>query len=195
MKNAEELLKELTLEEPPDDAELLRYSNEFWRQAVTSVEGAYSLDKEPEPIPDLTLLNPTLSLPLYGTSIALTGRYVLGVNMKGKKYKSDPNSTVLFVGFQATGTLGRLILDGRESVRILGEYKPVRARIERIEGFSAHADQKELCDWLRTCAAKPRRVFITHGEPDAAFGLSRAIRATLSWEAYIPSYKEEITLN
>ena len=86
--------KELSLEEPPDDAQLLRYSNEFWRQAVTSVEGAYTLDKEPEPIPDLTLLNPTLSLPLYGTSIALTGRYVLGLNMKGKKYKSDPNSTV-----------------------------------------------------------------------------------------------------
>ncbi len=86
--------KELALEEPPDDAQLLRYSNEFWRQAVTSVEGAYTLDKEPEPIPDLTLLNPTLSLPLYGTSIALTGRYVLGVDMKGKKYKSDPNSTV-----------------------------------------------------------------------------------------------------
>ncbi|MBO5911593.1 MAG: hypothetical protein J6Q05_05360 [Elusimicrobiaceae bacterium] len=86
--------KELTLEEPPDDAQLLRYSNEFWRQAVTAVEGAYTLDKDPEPIPDLTLLNPTLSLPLYGTSIALTGRYVLGVNMKGKKYKSDPNSTV-----------------------------------------------------------------------------------------------------
>jgi len=86
--------KELTIEEPPDDAQLLRYSNEFWRQAVTSVEGAYTLDKDPEPIPDLTLLNPTLSLPLYGTSIALTGRYVLGLQLAGKKYKSDPNSTV-----------------------------------------------------------------------------------------------------
>ncbi len=86
--------KELTIEEPPDDAQLLQYSNEFWRQAVTSVEGAYTLDKDPEPIPDLTLLNPTLSLPLYGTSIALTGRYVLGLQLSGKKYKSDPNSTV-----------------------------------------------------------------------------------------------------
>ncbi len=86
--------KELTLEDPPDDAQLLHYSNEFWRQAVTSVEGAYTLDKDPEPIPDLTLLNPTLSLPLYGTSIALTGRYVLGLRLSGKKYKSDPKSTV-----------------------------------------------------------------------------------------------------
>ena len=83
---------ELTLEDPPDDAELLHYSNEFWRQAVTSVEGAYELDKGPEPIPDLTLLNPTLSLPLYGTSIALTGRYVLGMKMAAKKYKEASKS-------------------------------------------------------------------------------------------------------
>ncbi|MBR4355032.1 MAG: hypothetical protein IKP96_00440 [Elusimicrobiaceae bacterium] len=82
----------LVLEDPPDDAALLHYSNEFWRQAVTSVEGAYKLDNEPEPIPDLTLLNPTLSLPLYGTSIALTGRYVLGFKMASKKYKEASKS-------------------------------------------------------------------------------------------------------
>ena len=82
----------LTLEEPPDDAALLHYSDMFWRQAVTAVEGAYKLDNEPEPIPDLTLLNPTLSLPLYGTSIAMTGRYVLGLKMAAKKYKEPSKS-------------------------------------------------------------------------------------------------------
>ncbi|MDO5764511.1 MAG: hypothetical protein Q4P84_02260, partial [Elusimicrobiales bacterium] len=86
--------EELALEDPPDDADLLRYTNEFWRQAVTAVEGAYRLDKEPEPIPDLTLLNPTLSLPLYGTSIALTGRYVLGFKLAAKRYKEDPNNDI-----------------------------------------------------------------------------------------------------
>ncbi len=86
--------KELTLEDPPDDADLLKFTNEFWRQAVTSVEGAYKLDKDPEPIPDLTLLNPTLSLPLYGTSIALTGRYVLGFKMAAQKYKQDSNNDI-----------------------------------------------------------------------------------------------------
>lgn len=82
----------LALEDPPDDAALLHYSDAFWRQAVTSVEGAYKLDNEPEPIPDLTLLNPTLSLPLYGTSIALTGRYVLGFKTAAKKYKEPSKS-------------------------------------------------------------------------------------------------------
>lgn len=86
--------RELALEDPPDDADLLKYTDNFWRQAVTSVDGAYSLDKEPEPIPDLTLLNPTLSLPLYGTSVALTGRYVLGLKMAAKKYKKDANNDV-----------------------------------------------------------------------------------------------------
>ncbi len=84
----------LAVEDPPDDAELLKFTNEFWRQAVTSVEGAYKLDNEPEPIPDLTLLNPTLSLPLYGTSIALTGRYVLGFTMAAQKYKQDANNDI-----------------------------------------------------------------------------------------------------
>lgn len=86
--------RELALEDPPDDAQLLKYTDAFWRQAVTAIDGSYALDKEPEPIPDLTLLNPTLSLPLYGTSIALTGRYVLGLKMAAKKYKKDANNDV-----------------------------------------------------------------------------------------------------
>ena len=83
---------ELALEDPPDDAALLHYSEAFWRQAVTAVDGTYQLDKGPEPIPDLTLLNPTLSLPLYGTSIALTGRYVFGLKMAQKKFKEPSKS-------------------------------------------------------------------------------------------------------
>ena len=86
--------KELQIEDAPDDAQLLKYSNDFWRQAVTAVEGDYVLDKEPEPIPDLTLLNPTLSLPLYGTNVALTGRYMMGFRLNSKRYKTDTNNDV-----------------------------------------------------------------------------------------------------
>ena len=91
-KAAEE--KELIIEDAPDDAQLLKYTNEFWRQAVTAVEGDYTLDKGPEPIPDLTLLNPTLSLPLYGTNLALTGRYVIGFRLDAMRYTQDTNNTV-----------------------------------------------------------------------------------------------------
>ncbi|MBR3899341.1 MAG: hypothetical protein IKJ44_03620 [Elusimicrobiaceae bacterium] len=86
--------EELIIKDTPDDAQLLKYTNEFWRQAVTAVEGDYSLDKEPEPIPDLTLLNPTLSLPIYGTNIALTGRYVMGVKLDAKRYMEDANNDI-----------------------------------------------------------------------------------------------------
>ena len=86
--------RELVVEEAPDDAQLLKYTNEFWRQAVTAVEGDYNLDKEPEPIPDLTLLNPTLSLPLYGTNVALTGRYMVGFRFNAKRYTKDANNDI-----------------------------------------------------------------------------------------------------
>lgn len=86
--------QELQIEDTPDDAQLLKYTNEFWRQAVTAVDGDYSLDKEPEPIPDLTLLNPTLSLPLYGTNVALTGRYMVGFKMNSKRYTQDTNNDI-----------------------------------------------------------------------------------------------------
>ena len=84
----------LKIEEAPDDAQLLKYTNEFWRQAVTAVDGDYALDKEPEPIPDLTLLNPTLSLPLYGTNVALTGRYMVGFKLDAKRYSQDANNDI-----------------------------------------------------------------------------------------------------
>lgn len=93
-EQAEARAEELAVDEPTDNPNLLQYSNDFWRQAVTAVEGDYSLDKEPEPIPDLTLLNPSLSLPLYGTNVALTGRYVLGFKLDAKRYKQDANNDI-----------------------------------------------------------------------------------------------------
>ncbi|MEP6636933.1 MAG: MBL fold metallo-hydrolase, partial [Acidobacteriota bacterium] len=78
---------------------------------------------------------------------------------------TDPNTTIVFVGFQAAGTLGRRIQDGEKEVRILGKWVPVRCRIARIGGFSAHADWKEVLRWLEGMPAAPRRTFLTHGEP------------------------------
>ncbi len=81
---------------------------------------------------------------------------------------SRPQSTIMFVGYQAVGTLGRRILDGDPEVRILGANYPVKARIVQIPGFSAHADREELLHWLSSLPKPPRKLFIVHGEAESA---------------------------
>ena len=89
----------------------------------------------------------------------------------------DPNTTVLFVGFQAENTLGRKLLRGDKTARIYGEEHEVRARMEKIDGYSAHADEGEMLDFINAIPNRPKHVFVVHGEPDAtaamATGLAR----------------------
>jgi metallo-beta-lactamase family protein len=103
-------------------------------------------------------------------------------------------STILFVGYQAHGTLGRLIVDGRKEVRIHGKIYPVRARIEQIQGFSAHADDQDLMRWIGSLKFPPKRVFVTHGEKKAALALSKKIKTNLKWAVSIPQYLDEFSL-
>lgn len=97
-------------------------------------------------------------------------------------------STVLFVGYQAEGTLGRRILEGEKKVKIHGEEIAVRADIEVIDGYSAHADQKGLLDWLRRFRKRPRKVFLVHGEEEALNALERVIEAELGLDVQIARY-------
>jgi len=104
-------------------------------------------------------------------------------------------STILFVGYQAAGTLGRQIVNGTKRVRILGQYYPVRARIAQLNGFSAHADRDGLVRWLSSLRKPPRRVFVTHGELDASQHLAGLIRSRHGWETIVPSYQEQVFLD
>ncbi len=104
-------------------------------------------------------------------------------------------STILFVGHQAKGTLGRRILDGEREVRILGRTRRVYAKIKSIDGLSAHADRSGLSDWLSPLEAPPRRLFLTHGEEDASLALARTIRDRLGWEATVPEYASVVDLD
>lgn len=106
-----------------------------------------------------------------------------------------PESTILFVGYQAVGTLGRIILDGAQEVRILGEMHRVRARIARISGFSAHADRDELTRWLKSLGNQPQCTFVTHGEPEAAAAFSEHLQNDLGWETKVPSYLDKVSLH
>ena len=104
-------------------------------------------------------------------------------------------NTVLFVGYQAVGTLGRHILEGSREVRIHGKQHVVQARIRRINGFSGHADREELQSWLSYLKKPPRQIFITHGEPDAASALAETLNKKNHLTNYIPKYAEELILS
>lgn len=108
---------------------------------------------------------------------------------------SRPESTILFIGYQAEGTLGRHIISGARSVRIFGQPRTVRARIEQINGFSAHADKNELLRWLSRLEVHPKQIFITHGEIEAAEKFLEFITEKTGFEATIPIYNSRIALD
>ncbi len=110
------------------------------------------------------------------------------------RYLSDPNSTILFIGYQAVGTLGRLILDGAKVVKIHGEEILVRCKVVKIGGYSAHADQKRLLEWLRPMRKTIKKLFLVHGEPDSMKILSVKIEDELAISTVAPSISSEFVL-
>lgn len=106
----------------------------------------------------------------------------------------DARNTVLFAGYQAAGTRGRLLVDGAKTVKIHGHMIPVHARIELVESMSAHADSIEILRWLSGFTRSPRRTFIVHGEVPAMEALSSSIRAKLGWDTYMPRHLEKVDL-
>jgi metallo-beta-lactamase family protein len=107
----------------------------------------------------------------------------------------DPKATIVFVGYQAAGTLGRRIQDGEPEVKILGQWVPVRCRVTKIGGFSAHADWSEVLRWLEGMQnGVPRQTFLTHGEPEAANAMAGHIKEKFGWNVHVPQYGERIEL-
>ena len=104
-------------------------------------------------------------------------------------------SSVLIIGFQAAGTLGRKLVDGAKIVRIFGQDVPVRARIYTIGGLSAHADQAGLLAWLGHFRAPPRQTFVVHGEAATAIGFAAHLRDTLGWRAEAPTAGQSINID
>ena len=107
----------------------------------------------------------------------------------------NPDATIVFVGFQAAGTTGRRIQDGEPEVKIMGQWVPVRCRIAKIGGFSAHADYGEVLKWLSGMESTvPRTTFLTHGEPDAANAMAGHIKDKFGWNVHVPEYGERVEL-
>ena len=101
---------------------------------------------------------------------------------------------VVFVGFQAQGTLGRRIVEGAKRVRIHGEDVPVRAKVFTINGLSAHADRGALLGWLGKFRRPPARTWVVHGEPLASHALRDAIREQLGWKADVPQEGQSVEI-
>jgi metallo-beta-lactamase family protein len=108
---------------------------------------------------------------------------------------SRKESSIMFVGYQAVGTLGRLIVDGAKKVRILGEEYKVKAKVVPINGFSAHADKNEMLDWLKKLKSPPRQIFLVHGEPESAKAFGEFLRAKTGWQVSIPAYEDQVVLD
>ena len=106
----------------------------------------------------------------------------------------DPKNSLVFVGYQAEGTLGRILLDGAKKVKLLGEEIDVQLEIYDLEGFSGHADQRILLDWLDKFKNKPKKVFLVHGEEGPASTLSQLIEEKFNIETIIPNIGDKINI-
>lgn len=110
-------------------------------------------------------------------------------------YGPHSRNAVVLSGFQAGGTRGASLAAGAASIKLLGEYVPIRAEVSQIEGLSAHADQAGLLGWLKALGQAPKHVFVNHGEPQAADTLRLRIREQLGWAASVPDYKDSVDLD
>lgn len=107
----------------------------------------------------------------------------------------DPKNTILFVGYQAQGTLGRSIVDGAKKVKIFGEEIAVNARVEYIEGFSGHADQEWLLNFVYSFINKPKHIFLVHGEKESQIVLKQKLLETTQIPVTIPDFGDCYELN
>ncbi len=111
-----------------------------------------------------------------------------------KHYAPDPRNAVLFAGFQAGGTRGAAMVAGAQSIKMHGEYIPVRAEVHNLEMLSAHADCDEILQWLGGFDRPPRQTFVTHGEPAASDALRHRIEEELHWNVVVPEHGEKFDL-
>ncbi len=112
-----------------------------------------------------------------------------------KHHLWEPNSTILFVGYQAPGTLGRKLVDGEKKVKIFGEEIAVNARIEYIEGYSGHADQEWLMNFVYSFTNPPKHIFLVHGEPEGQKVLKQKLEENTNIGITIPDFGESYELN
>jgi metallo-beta-lactamase family protein len=129
----------------------------------------------------------TPSIIISASGMATGGRVLHHLQAMAPNYRN----TILFTGYQAGGTRGDRILKGEREVKIFGEMVPIKAHVESLSNLSAHADYEETLEWLSQLKKDPRKVFITHGEPEAALSLKNKIEERFHWECVVPHYLQK----
>lgn len=177
---------------------VFRHSEKYFDEETRAL---LRLDESPLDFPGLTLsrttdeskainksLSPCIIMSASGMCTAGRIKHHLRVNI------GRHENTILFVGYQGRGTLGRHIVEGDREVRIHGKTRRVEAKIEQIHGFSAHADRAGLLRWVGNLKTPPRHVFVTHGDSDASHSLAEHIQAEMGWTASVPEYQSVVEL-
>jgi metallo-beta-lactamase family protein len=134
--------------------------------------------------------NPMPKVIISASGMATGGRVLHHL----KHFAPDPKNTILFAGFQAGGTRGAAMMAGAKSIKMYGEYVPVRAQVHNLDMLSAHADADEILRWLGGFKTPPRMTFITHGEPAAADTLRHRIEEDLGWPCMVPDQGHRVEL-
>jgi metallo-beta-lactamase family protein len=136
------------------------------------------------------MVNPMPKVIISASGMATGGRVLHHL----KSYAPDAKNTILFAGFQAGGTRGAAMIGGAESVKIHGEYVPIRAEVKNLDMMSGHADADEILRWLGGFKDKPRMTFVTHGEPTASDALRHRIEEELGWPCMVPEHGQKVDL-
>jgi metallo-beta-lactamase family protein len=176
-----------------DATELLTAHPEDHRLSAAECRSAFAIAhivRSPEESKALTA-DPMPKIIISASGMATGGRVLHHI----KHYVTDPNSTILFAGFQAAGTRGAAMIAGAESVKIHGSHFPVKAKIENLSMLSAHADVDGIMRWLRGFKRPPRLTFVTHGEPTASDALRQRIEEELGWSCVVPENMQRTTLD
>jgi len=105
-----------------------------------------------------------------------------------------PGASLVIVGYQATGTTGRKIVEGAKTVKIFREDVDVKAKVFTIGGFSAHADQKDLLEWVGNFKESKPKVFVVHGEPTSSQAFADKVKADFGFEVHVPEWREKLIL-
>lgn len=131
--------------------------------------------------------NPTPKIIISASGMLAGGRILHHVKALG----GNARNTILLTGFQASGTRGDKLLRGQREIYIFGEIVQINAEVVELNNTSAHADYEEMLDWLKKIQSPPRKVFITHGENEAAHALKNSIEETFGWNCVVPKYLQE----